>query len=106
MSTLNLVASYVADDVSLDRLHIGLREAERGEPGSDPLASRVLRLLGEATSAGWSEATLREELGRLYTDALLQQTFDFDTSADAGSGGDEFDPAVVSVTQDRTPQVA
>lgn len=77
MDPLSLLRSHVAGDLSVGELHARLQAATWGEVASDPLLAEARRLIGEATSAEWSEAALREELrslvGRVESRRELQR---------------------------------
>lgn len=105
MSAFSLVSKYVDGEMSLEQLHAALLDIDLPDPGADRLASRALRIIGEATSADWSEDDLREELERAHLEAMLQHHFEFGASPVLDSGGD-FDPAMVTLTRERSPQVA
>lgn len=59
------IRAYLDGAVSLGELHGHIQQRTWGRPTDDALASGARRLIGEATTAGWAENALRDELSDL-----------------------------------------
>ena len=73
MNTLEFAEKFLSDQLTLDELHLRLHEQD-AEGVDDADGPEARRLIGEATSAGWSDGTVKREferfIGRTRLNAL------------------------------------
>lgn len=65
MSSRDLLQQYLDRRIERRELRARLSNIDWPAPGQDRLASKTLRLMGEASSAGWTDDDLRDELLQL-----------------------------------------